>query len=280
MLPSMLLVVEVVLLAATGYIFWLTRKLLSEARSQPPLPAASNLEVAHDVAEMLAELQAAANAARTDWARQHAIMQEMVQRAEHASRELRSLLAQTTCIQGASPAEATSAPEPASDQTEITMGKALTAFGEALRRRGQHQNSVGRVLSNLREFALWWGGRHWESLRLCQLEPDDVDNYVAYLKARQYKPITFKRKQAALRSFVNWAGTAMPARPGYTNSPRAKEEDPVTSTPSHANSDYCAAALALYGQGLDLETIAARTGLEREAVRMLLTLGPPAHVSN
>jgi len=276
----MLLVIEMILLAATAYIFWLTRKLLSEARNQPSLPAASNLEVAQDVAELLAELQAAANAARTDWARQNAMMQETVQRAERVSAELRSLLAQTTRAQADPPVEPARVPEPTPVQTEMTLGQALIAFGEELRRRGQHQDTIDRWLSHLREFASWWGGRHWQSAQLGQLELNDVESYANYLKTKQYKPITLQRKQAALRSFMNWINAARQTRPEVASVPLAEGKGTAANIQSRAQTDHYAAAFVLYNQGLDLETIAARTGLERDAVRMLLSMGPPAHVSH
>jgi len=99
MLQYSLLLVEVVLLGATAYIYWNTRKLAENSNNQPA-PLSQNgwqsqvsvSEMTQDVAKLVSELQAVAGSTRDDLLRQRADLQTTLQKAEALVVELRLLV--------------------------------------------------------------------------------------------------------------------------------------------------------------------------------------------
>jgi hypothetical protein len=268
-----LLFLELLLLAATLTVFWKTRQLLTAARTQVQ-PAGASPEVAGDIAGLLAEWQSAANAARTDWVRQNALLQEGLHQAEQAAVELRALLARADAFAPG----AVSAPQPfdAPGTASLTLAEAIAAYDDHLKVQGRSRSAADRTLHCVREFAVWWGGQRWERLPLGRIEPADLEAYGDHLQSVNNQPPTVKRKQVTLRAFADWAnalaGSCLAAPRGSPPADGAGVPNGLPPTPA----DRYRTALALHEQGLDQESIAARAGLEQEVVRMLLTLGPPA----
>jgi len=267
------LFLELLVLAATLIVFWKTRQLLAAAQAQAQAGGATP-EVAGDIAGLLAEWQSEANAARTDWVRQNALLQEGLRQAEQAAVELRALAARADGLT-AGAVSATQLPD-APRAAPLTLAGAVAAYDDYLKVQGRSQTVANRALHAVREFAAWWGGQRWEGSRLGRIDPADLEAFGEYLQSVNNQPPTVKRKQMALKAFAEWANTLVGSYPAAPRDNSSADLAGVPTSPASQPADRYRTALALHEQGLDQESIAARAGLEQEAVRMLLTLGLPA----
>ena len=159
MTQFLLTIVEVVLVVAALYIYWLTRKLLSESRSQAQ-PSSGNLDVAHDVTDLLAGLQTAADAARADWVRQNTVLQETLHTAEETVTELRALIERAeaaSTAQSVPPQVDTTAVE---DAPQVCLAEAVAAFSEHLIHSEHRSQKAAKRIRHVQNFAAWLGRQH------------------------------------------------------------------------------------------------------------------------
>jgi hypothetical protein len=299
MLQSTLLLLEIILLAATAYVYWMTRKLVTNSndhpaphhRHQETLEGQADMaKMAQDVTNLMAELQSVASTARNDLIHQSTNLQDTLGRAEKTITELRTLLDQLE----------TSAPVPEQNtggeytppgpvkngKMSLTWGEALGNFNEHLHTSDRSKNTVKRILSHVRGFVTWVGGQHYQQVPLSRVDAADVEAYLNHMRNQKYHPNTVKRKLAALRIFTDWANTRLNPEsdisinpPPNSNHPSSIKESGFTERdplPSQGDTNRYQAAFALAEQGLELPKIAARTGLEQETIRTLLTVGPSA----
>jgi hypothetical protein len=318
-LQYMLLLAEVVMLVAITYMHWRTRKRLShmhalsketalergsEVKTQLHTPpSAYEVEMVSSVADLLAELQAAASAVRDDWLRQEASLQEMLERTETATADLAALLEQAATVINSQPVSFEPMECDANDATlsevygdaspSLSLADAVVAFGEHLSTTGASQNAIKRTLGHVRDFTAWLGGQRYAELLLSRIDSTDVEAYLDYLKAQDYQPSTIKRKAAALGAFRNWADTLVSGAQPYDEATVHSKDSrlPVVrgeavpptwqlSAGMLAGTDRRRIVLDLAGQGLDQRTIAARTGLEQDTVRLVLATEQPFYHLN
>jgi hypothetical protein len=283
MLQPLLTVIEVALVLAALYVYWMTRKLLMEAREQSKT-ATGDIEIVRDVAELLTELQSATNAARAEWVRQNAVQQESLRKAEEAIAELRSLMDQTQQIDVR---PGPSAPVPSTKQPGVetilpnqTLAQAAEAFHNQLL-NVQHRDAASAKLElgHIQGFMNWLGGRQWQQADLSIVGPQDIESYAEYLESLEYGPATVASKRAALRSFLVWAGILEEESQTTSN---AGDTNPLdqASLSSDGQSpvegqNIRQAIVSLAGQGMDSDQISVRLGLEREAVWTILSAELP-----
>ncbi len=299
----MLLLVEVILVIATASIYWTTRQLVQDISRSPRQteqgrgskgdptaranPSAEDVEIIRDVTDLLAELQSAASAARDDWARQNTSLREMLDRSESIVPELRSLLAQAKAMStlplihpSAHERSNGNGPQPrggAESRHRLTLAEAVAAFGKHLEAKGRGERTVTRTVSHVREFATWLGGQRSNEILLSRINAREIEAYLDYLKALDYKPTTIQRKMAALKAFTAWtndlANRAQPLCQEDNQSSLTGSARPSllpTYVDMLSGTERRRTVFALAEQGLDRRTIAARTGLEQEVVRVLL----------
>ena len=314
-----LLPLEIVLfiaLAAAAYVYWQARNLSVDARQTDRSTSldreqAAVVEMAREVTDLVAELQAAANTVRNDLRRQTAAVQEMLDRAEATRAELQQWVERApeapppetpaTVVEASVSADASQTVE----EAPLTLAKTLPEFRKHLHAAGRSQSTVTRMITHVREFVTWLGGQRYDEVRLRQIRPTEIEAYRAFLEGQNYKPVTVKRKLAALQVFGDWVGAMMataetpqsrlPDEMGLPAGDQADEQPeaappamtfpaadggPSIHPPASANRAAAAgryqAVYALANRGLDRAAIASQTGLEREVVRMLLkSISPP-----
>lgn len=282
MLHSMLLATELILLVAAVYLFWQARQQLQRIGTIERAPGVGDVEMVRDVADLLAELQAAAGAVRDDWDRQRLDLQGTLDRAGMTVAELRDLLlrAEAAAMPGSGAGEAapTGAPEPNAagrhahrlpqrdvGPAPLTLAAAIVAFEKHLVAGDRSRSTAGRMAGHAREFAAWWGGRRFAELPLAPIEEADLEAYLDHLQGQELQPGTVKRKLVAVEAFRAWIDGALDA-PAPVAAPAARPA-PVPTRRQ--------AVFALADQGFEPPAIAARIGLEQEAVSMLLAMRPP-----
>lgn len=310
---SMLLLLEIILLVATGYAYWMTRRLVTGSDIPPSLTPGQIrategqpdvIEVTREMADLLAELQSMASTVRSDLIRQSAALQEMLNRAETTIAELHTMLDQADVSitpPGHEEEEMSSAAKAMKQDTPLpTLAQALVDFGEYLQGTDRSENTITALVGHVRGFVMWLGGQRFDEIQLKRIGVTEIEGYLDYLNSQNYQANTVKRKLAALRLFTNWIDTLLDAatRPeidiqqntstlALTNDQKNTEEtNRVTSVPTAPQADTLAGidryrtVIALANQGLDQPAIAARTGLEQEAIRMLLTVGPLSQIGH
>lgn len=254
-----LLLVELAVLGATVYFFWMTRLAAQKNRAEieedvhkmvREYTAAQNDAMARDVAALVQEMESTAADMRAQWTRQNVMLQDALRRAGETEAKLQSLLADTA-IPTAAPAAPISAAE--------TFGDALAAYHRHLLDTGRTPDSAGRMAGHVKGFARWWGGQRYERVQLRPINPAEVEAYSEFLYGDGLKPATVRRKINAVKDFLAWLDE---------RTPPAASPAPVVS-PAPAN-DRRSVVKTLAQQGLDIRTIAARAGIEQETVRILL----------
>lgn len=301
------LLVEIVLLGLTAFFFWRTQKLArqlrDETRTMVDQNKLDNVRMAQDVATVLNELQSTAGAIQDDWSYQHADLQKTLVQAKETQTELTELLAKAQTAQQYSsfPLSIFSAipEEPAADKnsrvasvtadkpakkseaanplSSRTMAQAIAEFGAYLDVAGRSETTAARAVSYVKGFAVWWGGQRYETVPLDQFDPLETEAYFEFLRGQNHHADTLKRKMNALKMFCSWV-EALSAPVAPVSAPVA----PVVDLPAVPAAEPEAPqqlsrlerrrqVLSLAEQGLDYRTIAARTGLEQESVRMILT---------
>lgn len=316
MLQSILLPIEFILFAVVAYMYWRTRQLAAEVRVQ--ISSISNVkeseehtnttlqawqvEVIHEVANLLTEWQAAANTAREDGFRQQTELQLTLQQAETTVAELRALLAQgmgpssldvklpectvkstasSPCLQP--PASEEPQFETTSRLNTDTWTEAIEVFSEQLQTGGYSQSTISRTLGHIRQFAAWLSGPLYAQLPVRRLELLELASYRCYLETQLTQPHLIERELIAIKTFANWLnpvlGKNLRTVIGGTNVQNASLTDalPKSIKVSQAQTvDRYQAVVSLAEQGFEPAAITAETGLEREAIRLLLTMRSPS----
>ena len=293
-----LLFLEIILLAATAYIYWLTRKLAAKStpvhsQTEGLAEQVSVAEMAQDVAKLMAEMQSVAGNARDDLIQHSTNLQETLSQAESTITELRTLLNQADALPPEPNKEtngkSAAAPATANGDFSKPVTEALIDFGKDLLAGGRSESTVKRTVGHVRGFAIWLGGKRYDQISVRRIENTDVDAYLDYLRNQKYHANTIRRKLIAIRTFTNWIDTRLNPNavagenaPGETGPPSGPNKKPtVAQIPAPVQADgfkhksSYQAVFALADQGLAHQDIAAQTGLEQEAVRMLLTVRPP-----
>lgn len=326
--PTLLL--ELVLLAATAYLFWQTRRIAVCRSAQTAAPQANPLaereaiELAQEMTDLLTELQAVAEVIRHEAQVRQNDLHQALDQAETAQAHLRTLVAQSDLVRahhpfgngvtvlepaiprggllldklpGASRDQVMDPPaplakQPSQNRRQTKFLDALEAFSGQLTAAGQNDRTITRLMSHVREFAIWLGGPYYDELRLEQINAAKVATYLSELERQPSRPAALKRIRTSLEQFLEWLGQAEDARP-MANTQPAESPSPVLAQPRLAGppvpkipsqaapmlayqtealigqSRY-QAVLELAQQGLDRSDIAAQTGLAQEAIRMLL----------
>ena len=287
------------------------------AVSPPPEPGwvqnqATVTQMAQDVTTLMAELQTVAEAARDDVVQKTAHLQQLIGRADTAIAEIRELMAQLE-TKATAPEKATAAAsQPAAVAEDeplvpIKLVYSPSYFGEYLRLSGCGKEVVEVATTHAQEFIFWFTNQ-FENELPTRIENSHLEDYVRYMEAQRHDLDTIKRRYIALKAYMNWANNisqpdgsaAKPApaapipspaeieanhqasailrsqkAPDKTALPAAAPKPEPEETPS--NLERYRTVFALAEQGLDQLAIAARTGLEQEAVRMLLVIGKSAY---
>lgn len=279
-----LLFVELIILGVVAYLFWLTRKAAADVEEQINKALAENAQkqsrgqniaVAKDIAALLQELEAAANDMRAEWTRQSLLMQNSLKQSERAQSELNDLLAHYDAIQSVSQTDGEALPSNMDTDTssailQETIVDAINNYTEYLANQDDRSPAtIARMGGHLKSFALWWGGQHYEKAQLRRISPAEVDEYYNYLNEHNLKKDTVRRKINTLKNFLDWI------EPRIELLERKMKPAPPPASVSAQNTssplvDRKKLVRALAAQGFDLSVIAAKTGMEREAVRMLL----------
>ncbi len=126
-------------------------------------------------------------------------------------------------------------------------------------------SSVRRALGPVREFAVWMDGRCYARLGLDDVRGDGVERFVEHLCRRRCSVATVRR-------FLVGSSQDAPA-PVAAPHQAVGCPTPLPATPYPAVvpvADRRQSVFSLADQGADPSMIAARTGLDRETVRMLL----------
>jgi len=302
MFQYMLLLLEAALLIATAYIFWQTRRTAAEIADNPPPPVkgrnsteqqAQAARMMHEVTTLVTELQSLADATYQDFMHQKEELDQVISQANTSIAELRNLVAQADTIPAKyapfpvdppdstpRPVAITSSSSPSAANT-ITWGQTITEFNTYLADNDRTDNTIARANTHIRQFLNWRNGKHFEDIPLSQITPSELNDYADYLTEQSYQDSTVQRKMTALRIFIQWVETwpqnplpprlkASPPKVGQDR-PDSQPNSPVESAaPPLSASNRFKTVFALAEQGLDQSDIAARTGLEQEAVRMLL----------
>ena len=257
-----LLLVELAVLGATVYFFWMTRQAAQKNRAEitddvqkmvREYTAAQNDAMARDVAALVREMESTAAEMRAQWTRQSIELQDTLRRAEETETKLQSLLAATV-----TPAAPAAEALPTASAGE-TFGNALADFHRHLLDAGRTPDSAGRMVGHVKGFARWWGGQRYERVQLRPIDSAEVEAYHDVLRDEGLKTATIRRKINAVKDFLAWLNARVqPVSPPTPNITRA----PV--------SDKRSVVQTLAQQGLDVRTIAARAKMEQETVRILL----------
>jgi hypothetical protein len=290
-----LLFLEVIILGVTIYFFWLTRQSAAAVNRQAQAGSHSGKPdtagMVRELTDLVSELQAAAYATQTDLARQKVEVQQVVNRAEIMVTELHSLLKQAEIVPprftpftfGETAESDAGQPKRiiASAETAETLGQALLDFGGYLAQNGRSQSSASRTLGYVRHFLQWLNGQRYEDAPLSKIDPLEIEAYHNHLGGHNVSSQTVKRKITAIRQFTDWVtlerDDALPPDNAPAGRPKppvhkihGQLEQPVPSAGGAGGANRYKTVYALAEQGLDHPAIAARTGLEQEAVRMLL----------
>ncbi len=310
MLQYSLLLVEFLLLGATAYLYWTTRRLVENSGAPAPLPQpgwvqnqASVTQMAQDVATLVAELQTVAGDTRTDLLKQRAELQVMLKHAEAVTAELRQLVSQAEAVPAAEPeaeaeaelvwpggliaAPAVEPAEPPLVPLELLYSPAH--FGDFLRTSGCGPEVVTLASQHAQEFMIWFTGQFKDDEPAPhRIAPHYLDKYAADLATQRVDADTIGRRVIALKAYLNWINNSAPAdaiepvsAPAGDDSARTEREallGPADAEPP--KSDRYRTVFSLAEEGLDQLAIAAKTGLEQEAVRMLLMMGQKAYAGS
>ncbi|RMF05737.1 MAG: hypothetical protein D6768_00695 [Chloroflexi bacterium] len=329
MLQYLPLLLSLIILGATAYLYLMTRKMIDDAptAATAPLPPpawvqdhASVTKMAQDVAELVTELQAVADVTRHGAHAQRDELQAMLQQVETAATELRSLLARAEAL--------TTAPASAPEPTPISTAPAASSqpapedeplvplelvyspsnFGEYLRISGCGHDVVSVAVEHAQEFVIWYTNQFNDQTPPGPIEAQHLEDYLQNMESLGYDPDTIKRRFIALKAYISWVNNILEAeetpvaqsqhqpQPAAPPTPPVDDTDttlqaktmllgdadsaqsPAAETAGSANrpADKFSKVFSLADEGLDQLAIAARTGLEQEAVRMLLAMGRSA----
>lgn len=309
MLPIMPLLIEVLLAGVVAYLFWMTRRqvaelrLLKEAVEDGHRPAgALDVRMVNELTSLLGEVQSAIAGVRTEWLQEKETMQQMLQQAEATATEMRVQMAQGslmgTTLSVTSQPIRTVGKVPASSAAPnlVTM---IDDYGQRLRNDGRSDRSIKTTQAAMRRFSHWLGGHRHTELTIDSVGIHEMEVYFDHLWKQGLKRSTVRRKLGTLRKFVDWArsGGAVSGREAvpvvdsvHTHTeigevatgerqvnetwvpPTVSAPVPETRNADPLGVDRRKAVFDLANRGFDPSAIATRTGLEQDAVRLLLMM--------
>lgn len=269
-----LLLVELIVLAVTIYFFLMTRRAATGAHRQTEemviklvkqRTEAHNTAMARDVATLVKEIEETAAEMRAQWTRQSIMLQDALNRVEAAEAAFHTPPPPVETAPVAPAAPATASPPARAEISGDTLGDALTAYRRHLAAGGRSAAAVSRSVGYVRAFALWWGGKRFERVQLRRINHSEADDYFDVLQTEGLQPDTIRRKMNAVRDFLDWLDvqlqlTSIPA----VSPPTAAQNGAISAHHRHEM------VKVLAQKGLDVPGIAAKIGLERETVRILL----------
>ena len=298
MLPLMLLLIEIVFVLAAGYIFWLTRRQLASLRTAAnapvtPQPASGGIdqaEMMHDLADVLAEVRSTVQDMRAEWQRERDALRYQLEQAEKTIAEMRAqmnrarTLVPQISVSGDAPEPLSRSSQPcppllAPGAASTTLGDALGGFTDHLARSGLSSSSVKRINASVREFVEWFGGQCYAGLSVQTIESAHLERYVVHLRRRHLRQSTIARNTAAVKRFLVWTSSTSPAPIAVSSAgvARPTPNRPTMIVEPMSVAERRAAVFDLAEKGLDTALIAARLGLERDTVHMLLSSSNGRH---
>lgn len=335
MLQYLLLLVEFLLLGATAYIYWNTRRVVENSAAPAPLTQpgwvqnqANVAQMTQDVAALVTDLQSVAGATRDDLLKQRVELQLVLKQAETLADELRALINQVDTdpalphpaavvelqpapvaesepdqplVMMTAPAEPPVAPAPTKTKTDspglvpLDLVYSAAHFGEFLYASGCGSEVVTLASAHAQEFVIWFTNQFKKDEPTPRhIAPYYLDKYANYLQAQQFSLDTINRRFIALKAYLNWINnlaqdnevTPPPApvssHAGDPHSERQALLGPAQppEEPAAPKTDRYRTVLSLAEEGLDQLAIAAKTGLEQEAVRMMLLMNQTAYTSS
>lgn len=302
MLQYILLFLEIVLLAAIGYIYWRTRVVvasLSILPLQTPAtaePLQNQVEMMREAATLMTEWDTITSTIRADLDSQQAELKETLKQAEATTTKLQELVLQAETLKvkqvAHQPVHHSLVPNldglrcHSEGTIPATLKEAIKAFGEYLRANHYGESTITRTVNHLQKFAAWLGGQAEVEPSLRPIVLAEIELYRRRLEAQQTPTDMVEREVAALKMFANWINTVSnninAAEPYRTPNPATSPQPGQLLAPTAFVQSFerYHAVFALAQQGVAPAIITAQTGLEREAVHLLLTMGPPSLVKN
>lgn len=293
MLTFMPLLIEIALLAATAYLYWLTRQLLGRHRAENG--GEDQVDMMQNVAALLDEWQTAASAARDESLRQQTHLQETSRQAERTISELRFLVAQAQTPQ--EPAATVQAKKGShhddldsfSASLPATLAQAILDFSKHLRGSDYSPAAVIRAASRSQHFVAWLEAQNSVQVPLRPIRAGEIENYRRSLMLQPVRvDLDIEREMATIKDFAYWVNDLCDFRrpPDVVELNRSVPVPPAAprtsglagKMPLIEGADRYRNVFVLANQGLDLAGITAQTGLEREAVHLLLSVGPASHL--
>ncbi|MCB0191059.1 MAG: hypothetical protein KDJ65_03875 [Anaerolineae bacterium] len=293
---------EVIFLIATAYLYWSMRKLAKKSSSATFVNSNETAdrktkeelsEMANNLTELLTELQAANNAVHHDLSAQSDNLQQLLAQSEAAATKLRSLIEGAEDISYSDEVHYQNKHTKVNgaDKTEMTkvfprtLAQALNLFKYDLNNSGCSDYTVTWVTVYTRRFLIWWHGDDWHKLPHSRIESTKTDSYLNYLKKQNYQADIVERTKIALSYFSDWTDDCieMPAskpEPGLEPHSVNLPTQLTSQTSILLGTNRYQNVLSLAEQGLDRPTIAAKTGLEQEAIRLLLTMESSSLISH
>lgn len=288
MLTFMPLFIEIVLLAVTAYFCWLTRQMITRHRAESK--SAGQIEMMQDVAALLGEWQSAAGAAREESLRQQAGLQESLRQAEKTIAELRFLVAhsETSKVVAQKQAGHNLSAEDDLKWLPATMAEAIVNFSNHLRKSNYSQVTIIRTASRAQHFVNWL--ERWASAQVPvrRIDSGEIETYRRDLTDQpDQADLSIEREITAIKIFAAWINDLCDCHPspdrvelnGSVPALPLPPQPPISTrqAPSPHGADRYRSVFYLADQGLDPASITAQTGLEREAVRLLLSIGHNKH---
>ncbi len=285
--------------------------LATSAQSGKAPGAASVTQMAQEVTHLMEELQTITSDTRADLLKQRDNLQELLGQTEAAATELRLLLNQVEQPEPAaepaktspafrpwqpanmSAASAAPQPDPEADSGPLVPLELIyspSQFGEYLHISGCGPEVVSLATEHAQEFVIWFTNQFDDDEAPPRLiDRRYLEEYQQYMEGQRLGLDTIKRRLIALQAYINWANNISqlgdaPAAPQPEPDPETENkqlqavailrspEPPPEKQPVQKETDRYHTVLALAEQGLDQLAIAARTGLEQEAVRMIMIL--------
>ncbi len=282
MLNTVWLFVEGTLVIAAIYLFQITRKQIADLQifteglsaNKRNVAGAVDLDMIADVTSLIGEIQSAVSEARTDLLQEKETLQQLLVQAETVAAELRIQLVQQQTMGKPTTIDTTSSQRTLEAlghiSSVLTLEAMVCKFGRQLQTDGRSDRTVRDTLKIIRDFSSWLGGYRCMELTLEHISTQDLEAYSDLLWKKGYAPATVRRKLSTLQKFVDWAKTDEATHNKASVETGCSTPTFDTNDASLPNADRHQVVFELANQGLDNSTIASRTGLEQEAVRLLL----------
>lgn len=257
MVQYSLLFLEFILLGAMAYLYFTTRKTVEEtAQNNAPLNPSGWMQgqltatqMAHEITQLMEELQTITTNTRTDLLRQRDDLQELLGQTETAAAELRTLLEQAEqpaapAVRAAQPATEPATWQPAAfspataenhSQPEsspeplvpLELIYSPSQFGEYLHISGCGPEVVSLATEHAQEFVIWFTNQFDDDEAPPRLiESQYLEEYQFYMEDQRLDVDTIKRRLIALRAYINWANNISQ----LGNVPTQSKPEPDTDT--------------------------------------------------